>query len=80
MKTLVTVPVTVVPVRRNRGTRTVYCRIAAKRGLLGRFRQFIKTADWERYLCHPRIHQICLAMVVVYLLFLTPVLAFILLR
>ena len=56
-------------------------RIAAKENPIRRFQQFIESSDWEeRYLCNRRIDKMCLAVIIISLLYFLPVLLSILQR
>jgi hypothetical protein len=78
MKTFATVPVTVAPTGTIREPRSVYYKIEAKRSLLARFRHFIESTDWERYLCHKGIDRVCLGILLACLLYFSPILGSIL--
>ncbi len=56
-------------------------RIAAKENPIRRFQHFIESSDWEdRYLCNRRIDKMCLAIIIISLLYFLPVLVSILQR
>lgn len=70
MKTFATVPVTVISSGAIRQPRVVQCRIASKRNLVIGFQHFIETAEWEkRYLCSRWIDKICIAGIVISVVF-----------
>ena len=72
MKTFVTIPIAVEPLRRIREPSAVQYRWASKRSLINRFQHFIETTDWEeRYLCHKAIDKMCLGGIVVSALYFT---------
>jgi hypothetical protein len=50
-------------------------KIANEKSLLGRFRHFIESTDWEeRYLCNHWVDKICLGGVVASLIYFIPLL------
>ena len=56
-------------------------RIAAKENPIRRFQHFIESSDLEdRYLCNRRIDKMCLAIIIISLLYFLPVLVSILQR
>ncbi len=81
MKTFVTVPLAEAPSKAIRQPQAVYCKIGAKRSLLKRFQLFIESTDWEeRYLCHRRIDQISLGIIIISLIYFVPLLGSMILR
>jgi len=76
MKTFVTVPIAVAPLRRIRQTRTVQYRWTSKRSLLSRFQHLIESTDWDdRYLFNHWTDKICLGGIIVSALYFTASLA-----
>jgi hypothetical protein len=75
MKTMATVQVRATSSTTIRLPRIVHYKIANKQTLLGRFKHFIESTDWdERYLCNQWIDKICLGGIVTSVIYFLPIL------
>jgi hypothetical protein len=74
MKIFAPVPLRVAPSSALRQSRAVHWKIAAKRGLLRRFRYFIESSRVERCICNRWIDGACIGVLVVSTLYFLPIL------
>jgi len=75
MKTFLTVPIAVAPLRTIRQPRAVQYGWASKRNLFRSFQHFIETTEWdEKYLCNHLVDKMCLGGIVVSALYFTTIL------